>query len=158
MARAEQAVGTRCHPCDLIEVGPAAAGRLRLGQLQGGHPEDAVGLNLRVQLLGGRVRERSAILSTVVAGTEGGQRTRGLLLGDAADPAAHDQEQPAFIARVADDQVHAPRGAVGQRLPGRRGQHLAVDDRAEQGVVRRELPPLLLELVLPGGQRLPRQD
>ena len=158
MARAKQAARARCLPRELVEVGPAAAGRLRLGELKGGHPEEPVGLNLPVQLLGGRVRERVAVLLPVLAGAEDGQRPRGLLLRDAASPAPHDQEQPAFIARVADDQVHAPRRAVGQCFPGRRGQHIVIDDRGEQRVVRRELSPLLLEFALPGSQRLARQD
>src|ERR1700722_1934270 len=95
VARAEQAARARCLPRDLVEVGPAAACRLRLGQLQGGHPEDPVGLHLPVQLLGGRFGEGGAVLFSVLAGAEDRQRPRGLLRRDAAGPAAHDQEQAA---------------------------------------------------------------
>ena len=53
-------------------------------------------------------------------------------VGDLAQHAVDQAEQPVLVAGVADEQVDVPGGAVGQRLPGGGRQDVAVDDRCER--------------------------
>jgi len=65
----------------------------------------------------------------------------GPLGRDLPELALGDHEEPVLVAGVADDQLDAGRGSVGQRLPGHRGQHLAVHDGREGRMQERGLTP-----------------
>ena len=67
----------------------------------------------------------------VGVGGQDAQGGVGLLGGDRSELALDDHEEAVLVAGVADDQLDAGRGPVGQGLPGRSGQHLAVHDGSE---------------------------
>ena len=74
----------------------------------------------------------------------GGQDAQGgvgLLGGDLPELALDGHEEPVLVAGVADDQLDAGRGSVGQGLPGHGGQHLAVHDGREGRLQVRGLAP-----------------
>ena len=125
-------------PGEFVQVG-RPVGMVGLGQAQRGHAEQPVG----VQELVEPFRAGRGMGGAVGAGV-GGQDTQGgvgLLGGDLPELALGDHEEAVLVAGVADDQLDAGRGSVGQSLPGRGGQHLAVHDGREGRLKVRGLAP-----------------
>ena len=129
---------------ELVGEHAAAGGGLGLGELQRRHPEQPVGVHQLVELVGAGRRVGVAVAAgTVGSGREDLQRGRGLLLADLAQQPLDGREQPLLVAGVAREQVEVAAGAAGQRLPGRGGQQLTVDDRREgDPAVGGQAPPV----------------
>ena len=88
VAGAEDAAHARRGPGQLVDMGTAAGGGVRLGEVQGRHPEQPVGVDQFIQLLRAGGREGLAVAAGAVrAGGEDAQGGLGLFLGHLAEHA-----------------------------------------------------------------------
>jgi len=156
VAGAEQAAVGGRGPGQLVQVGRALAGRLRLRQVQRRHAEHPVAADQLVQALGGRAGEGRAVgLLAVRARAERPQGLRRPFVADRAELPAHGQEDPVLVAGVTDDQRHGAGVACRQRLPRGHREHLPVHDRRERGRRVRDPPPPVLVLAELAVHRVP---
>ena len=155
VAGAEDAAHARRGPGQLVQVGAATGRGLGLGEVQRGHAEQPVGVDQFMQLVRARLREGLPVAARAVGpGREDAQRRLRLLPGDLAELSGQAGEQPVFVTVVTDDQLDIPAGALGQGLPRRDRQDVAIDDRGERDGPVGDLTPASGRLAHLGADRI----
>ena len=155
VAGTEGAAHARSRPGQLVDVRPAAAGRLGLGEVERRHPEQPVGVDQLVELLRAGRREGLAVAA---APSGPGANTSRALAACSSSPAPSSPLMT--VNRRCSSRVWPTRsstsraGAVGQGLPRCRRQDLAVDDGREGDPPVRGPAPAVRPLLHRGADRV----